>query len=78
LYVAYILRDKITYLQGFEGLNIFEKGPINLIYDFLLGNNPIAPQLWYLVTLLIITTICFIILYIKKILLIKAFSFYLQ
>src|SRR5271157_351354 len=55
----------LHYLKlNFEGLTKFwDHLNINDLFQILIGNNFIAYQLWYLLSLLIVTTVCFTILY---------------
>ena len=46
-----------NFFSMFDNMNIF------IVLSFFVGNNPIAAQLYYLITLIAITSICFTILY---------------
>lgn len=64
-FVAYI--SKYYFKWESAGVNSFWEYINNLsvktIFNFITGNNFVAPQLWYLIALIVITAICFIILY---------------
>jgi peptidoglycan/LPS O-acetylase OafA/YrhL len=76
LYIAFLLQSRISYLQSFRGLDFFNNGLIDIIYNFLTGHNPIAPHTWYLFTLFAVTITCFTLLYLVNNLTPKYRSFY--
>lgn len=62
--MAALLRKNLIFLKDFVGLRSFDENSFSdLLYKFLIGDNPIAHHLWYLFTLLIVTIICFGMLY---------------
>ncbi len=50
----------------YDGLNILNDSISNIVYKYLLGNNIFAYHMWYLYTLLVITLISLVLLYIDK------------
>jgi peptidoglycan/LPS O-acetylase OafA/YrhL len=57
IYVFHFDYPGLTFFTTINNMNVF-----NFII-FLFGGNPIAGQLWYLVALVVITSVCFTILY---------------
>jgi len=62
--LIYIFKSmNIIFLNNFQGFRfIVENNANNLIYNFVIGNNPFVGQSWYLFTLMWITAICLILL----------------
>jgi peptidoglycan/LPS O-acetylase OafA/YrhL len=60
LYLTIIISRRLN--LDYAGLHVLDN-PINGAKLFIIGENPVAYHLWFLVTLLTITTICLTILY---------------
>lgn len=65
LYIVVWIAKNLLNLN-YPGLSFFDN-PIEAVWKFIIGENPVAYQLWYLVMLIEVTSFCLLILYIFNI-----------
>lgn len=62
-FYAVIWIAKNLFSLDYPGLSLFDKPMEDLVWDFMIGEPPVTPHLWYLVMLLEVTFFCLFVLY---------------